>query len=249
MSDNAKMVLFGSAKTVVPVRSLVPTTAFFYKLVKNWEDHEDGIIDMPGPTREFFQTDVSDIGQDSPPQRPNTQPNDDDQQDTNSPNTEQDTIVDLPQGTFSTDQDTSSGTQNPTTDQSTTNSDSSSSSSERSVADLDDPKRAPVEGKTHLHGYWSSIATAKGRTYQWKEYIPPLKIYQLPKNFEWIDSHWLGRLVPGEKKAFTHADSNGIKIFTDISDPLYLQMFPQSKPAPVLRITRQAIRQVHPAAT
>ena len=60
MSDNAKMVLFGSAKLVIPIRSLVPTTVFFYKRVKTWENHEDGIITMPGPTRQFFQPDVSD---------------------------------------------------------------------------------------------------------------------------------------------------------------------------------------------
>ena len=145
MKDNAKMVLFGSAKSVVPIISLMPTTSFFYKLVKNWENHEDGIITMPGPTRQFFQPDVLDIGHDSPPQRPNNQSNDNDQQE--SPNTEQDTIVDIPQSTFSTDQDTSSSARNPTTDQSTTNSSSTSSSSEKRVADLDVPKRASVEGK------------------------------------------------------------------------------------------------------
>ena len=106
MSENSKLVLFRSAKSVVPVISLVPTTSFFYKLVKNWEDHSEGIITMPGLQKVFFQADVSDIGHDSPPQRSDDQPTSEDQPD--SPNTEQDTIVDIPQSTFSTDQDTTS---------------------------------------------------------------------------------------------------------------------------------------------
>ena len=83
---------------------------------------------------------------------------------------------------------------------------------------LDFPLMAPVSGKTHLHGYWQAIPTSAGPIPQWKEYIPPITIPELPENFTWIDDHWKGRLFPGGGYAFARTDASGKKIFIGTGD-------------------------------
>ena len=103
--------------------------------------------------------------------------------------------------------------------------------------DLAFPTKAPINGRTHLHGYWA----AQGPMEIWRSYHPPLLLGQLPSNLKWKDEHWIGRLFPGGKTAYAGPNSDGTRRFIYAGDKEFDDMFPTTtSPVPPTHTTSTA---------